>query len=222
MSNDSPAAPRWFEHRDLAGREEYAQRFIKIAEDGGDIDGEARFVDAMAARGSRILDAGCGTGRVAAALARAGHPAVGIDADPLLIERGQGFYPEVPLAVLDLAGLSGAALAERGLAENYDVIVCAGNVMHFVAEGTEAQIVANLASVLRPGGRIAFGFFSERYYTPDQLDVDAAAAGLVKEHRFATWEFHPYAPDSDWAVSVYSVGLKHQEAESERHGSAAR
>lgn len=207
MVADSPAeplpTPRWFAHRDPEQRHEYAYRFVRIAEGGDDIDGEARFIDAMADRGSRILDAGCGVGRVAAALARAGHRAAGVDVDPILIGKGREFYPGLPLAELDLAGLSAEALAERGLPASYDVIVSAGNVFHFVAEGTQGRIVANLAGVLRPGGRMAIGFWTGREYTHDLLDEHAAAAGLTRCFRFATWQFDEVAPDSDWAVSVY-------------------
>ena len=42
----------------------YVQRFRAMAESGKDLHGEARLIDAMAERGARILDAGCGPGRV--------------------------------------------------------------------------------------------------------------------------------------------------------------
>lgn len=204
MSHHEPAAsPRWFEHRDEAGRHEYAYRFRHIAGRGEDIDGEARFVDAMAERGAEILDAGCGVGRVAAALAAAGHHAVGVDVDPILIGKGREFYPGLPLAEMDLAEVTTESLTDRGLPAAYDLIVCAGNVMHFVGPATEARIVANLTSVLKPGGRMAFGFFTGREFTDDHLDELAAAAGLAREHRFATWNLDAFTDEADWAVSVY-------------------
>ena len=42
----------------------YVQRFRRLAEQGQDLVGEARLVDAMLQRESRVLDAGCGFGRV--------------------------------------------------------------------------------------------------------------------------------------------------------------
>ncbi len=45
----------------------YVKRFRSMVAAGDDLAGEARFVDAMVARGARILDAGCGPGRVGAA-----------------------------------------------------------------------------------------------------------------------------------------------------------
>ena len=51
----------------------YVERFRAMAREGRDLDGEARLVDAMLPRGSRVLDAGCGPGRVGGYLHRAGH-----------------------------------------------------------------------------------------------------------------------------------------------------
>ncbi len=199
----SAPAPAWFAHRTPQERVDYAHRFRRIAEAGEDVDGEARFVDALADRGATILDAGCGVGRVAAALARAGHEAVGVDADPTLIAKGREFYPTLPLATLDLWHLTPAALTAAALPAAYDLVVCAGNVMLFVAPESHAQILERISGVLRPGGRAAFGFLTGRDFTHDHLDDDATAAGLTREHRFGTWQSHPFTATSDWAVSVY-------------------
>jgi SAM-dependent methyltransferase len=201
VTSDTPR-PRWFDVRTPRQRAEYAERFLQIAAAGDDVDGEARFVDALAGRDSRVLDAGCGTGRVAAALAARGHAAVGVDADPVLVERGREQHPGLPLAVLDLCHATPGLLAEQMLPPSYDVVVCAGNVLHFVAPGTEARVVAALAALLRPGGRIAFGLATGRPYGPDSVERDAVAAGLEREHRFADWELRPWHEDSDWAVCV--------------------
>lgn len=203
MPEEQAPTPRWFAHRTPDERRDYAERFVRIAARGDDIDGEARFVDALAGRGATILDAGCGVGRVAAALAAAGHDGAGVGADPILIARGRDLYPRLALGVLDLANLSAAALADLGLPTTYDLVVCAGNVMHFVAEDTEHRVLRRLAEVLRPGGRAAFGFFTGRVYDHDDLDRDAAAVGWRREHRFATWNLDPYDESADWAVSVY-------------------
>ena len=51
----------------------YIQRWRTMLDAGDDIVGEGRFVDAMVPRGARILDAGCGQGRVGGYLAGQGH-----------------------------------------------------------------------------------------------------------------------------------------------------
>ncbi len=201
--NSEPPPTRWAQERSVDERRAYTQRFARIAAQGEDVDGEARFVDALAERGSPILDAGCGTGRLAASLRDRGHQAVGVDADPLLIEAGQRLHPGVPLATLDLTELTPRTLAEAGLPTSYDVIVAAGNVMVYVAPGTEAAVVSALAAVLNPGGRAIFGFHTDREFTVDQLDSAAVAAGWRKEHRFGTWQCHRFTAESDWATSVY-------------------
>lgn len=189
---------RWFDERSDEQRVDYSQRFVKIQAEGKDIDGEARFLDAMAEPGSRILDAGCGAGRIAHALTLRGHDAIGVDADPVLIEAGHTQHPETDLRVLNLVDLS----PDLG---TFDVVVCTGNVMAFVGPGTEATVVANIASVLAPGGRAVFGFHINRSYALSALDEHAASAGLTLEYRFGTWNMDPFTAASDWAVSVFRV-----------------
>ena len=187
---------RWFDEWTPEQRAAYASRFLDLAAAGHDIDGEARLVDALAGRGSRILDAGCGTGRVAAALAARGHHVLGVDLDPSLVDAGRRQYAGLPLRELDLLSLSPAI-------GTFDLIVSAGNVMVYLSPGTERAVLAAMASVLAPGGRAVFGFATDRPYTVSDLDADAAAAGWSREGRFATWQLDPFLPGSDWAVSIY-------------------
>lgn len=189
-------ATRWFDERSEVERTAYATRFVRLARRGQDIDGEARFVDALAGRESRILDAGCGTGRVAAALAARGHRACGIDADASLIAAGREQHPGLPLEHRDLLDLT----PDDG---PFEVIVAAGNVLVYVEPGTERAVLRALASVLAPGGAAVFGFATDRDYTPARLDRDAAAIGWRLAHRFATWQLDPWTDDADWAVSVF-------------------
>lgn len=181
----------------------YADKFAQYHADGTDLDGEARFVDMLAGRESTILDAGCGPGRVAAGLRVRGHDAVGVDKDAGLLADGRVRYPGVPLVELDLVELTPESLQDNDLPSSFDVIVSPGNVLVYVAPGSERQIVQNLAAVLRPGGRAVFGFATDREYTVDQLDADAASVGWRHEFRLASWHLDPWMPDSDWAVSVY-------------------
>lgn len=181
----------------------YADKFARYHADGVDLDGEARFVDVMVARGSTVLDAGCGTGRVTAALAGKGHRAIGVDKDAALVQIGLGRYPGVSLLVYDLAVLTGRVFGAQDLPESFDLIVCPGNVMVYLAPGTERRVLTNLASLLRPGGRAVFGFATGRDYTVEGLDTDAEAVGWTREHRFGSWHLDPFVGDSDWAVSVF-------------------
>ncbi|NJC11760.1 SAM-dependent methyltransferase [Micromonospora profundi] len=177
----------------------YIDRFRKLAAEGADLAGEARLVDTLVAPGSRILDAGSGSGRVGAALAERGHTVVGVDADPALVEAAQADYPGPRWLVADLAELDLPALGE---VEPFDAAVLAGNVLAFVAVGTEPEVLRRIAGHLRPDGVLAVGFGTERGYPLTAFDADAVAAGLRLEHRFATWDLRPWHDDADFAVSV--------------------
>ena len=167
-----------------------------MARDGADLAGEARFVDAMLAPGSRVLDAGSGTGRVSAALADRGHTVVGVDVDPQLIEAARADHPEPRFVVADLASLD---LADE---PPFDAAVVAGNVLVFVAPGSERQVLARLAAHVRPDGFVVTGFATDRTYRLAAFDADCAAVGLSMEHRFATWDLRPWRDDAPWAVTV--------------------
>lgn len=190
--------PRWFSGTKEGHSEWYVERFRQLAAEGADLEGEARLVDAMVSPGSRVLDAGCGTGRLSAALHRRGHEVVGVDVDPVLVEAARADHPGPAFQVADLSTLD---LAERG----FDLAVSAGNVMVFLAPDTEASVLERLRDHVRPGGRVVIGFRREETYPYDRFDADVAAAGLALEHRFASWHLDPFTEDSDFAVNVLRV-----------------
>jgi 2-polyprenyl-3-methyl-5-hydroxy-6-metoxy-1,4-benzoquinol methylase len=177
----------------------YIQRFEQLNAEGADLHGEARCVDAMAPRNARILDAGCGQGRVGGELARRGHTVVGIDADAELVEAARAAHPESSWLVGDLTELD---LQARGVAEPFDVIVCAGNVLTFLAPGTAPEVLARLHRHLSRGGRLIVGFGAGRGYTFEQFFADAAVAGLSIPLRLATWDLRAWTPSSDFLVAV--------------------
>jgi predicted TPR repeat methyltransferase len=156
-------------------------------------------LDAMLARGSRVLDAGCGPGRVGAGLASRGHVVVGVDVDPELIEAAEADHPGPTWLVADLAELD---LAAQGEPELFDAAVCAGNVMPFLAPGTEGEVLSRIAAHLRDEGLFVVGFGLDRGYSIADFDTQAGAAGLELEHRFATWDLRPWHDDAPFAVTV--------------------
>ncbi len=180
----------------------YTDRFDQMTADGTDLEGEARFVDALLQRNSAVLDAGCGTGRIAAGLQRMGHRAIGVDKDAGLIEIAMNRYPGVPFLACDLLLLDSERSASVGGPATFDLIALPGNVMVYLAPGSEPRVLSTLAGLLRPAGRIVAGFATDREYSADAFCSDAEAAGLVVEHHFATWQLGPVTPDSDWAVIV--------------------
>lgn len=181
----------------------YVERFRRLRLDGVDIAGEARTVDAMLERGSRVLDAGCGGGRVGAHLYAAGHEVVGVDVDPVLVEAAAADYPGPTWLVADLAELD---LPARGMPAGFDAVVCAGNVLTFCAPSTRRDVLDRLGRHLAGDGRLVVGFGTDRGYPVPRLLEDAAAVGLVADLLLSTWDLRPYAADADFVVALLRPG----------------
>ena len=179
----------------------YIERFRAMAAAGDDLDGEARFVDTMAPRHARILDAGCGPGRVGARLATLGHHVVGVDIDPILIAAAQHDHPGVTWLVADLSELD---LPASGITDGFDIVVCAGNVLTFLDPDTRRPVLASLRQHLNDGGRIVAGFGANRDYAFDDFLDDARHVGLTPELLLSTWDLRPLLAASDFLVAVLS------------------
>jgi 2-polyprenyl-3-methyl-5-hydroxy-6-metoxy-1,4-benzoquinol methylase len=199
---------RWVTETDDGHSQWYIERFRAMAADGVDLAGEARLVDAMVKPGSHILDAGCGPGRVGAVLHARGHRVVGVDADPELIAAALEDHAGPRWLVADLADMD---LTSHGVTEPFDAVVVAGNVLAFVAEGTEPAVLRSIAAHVVPDGVVVVGFGTGRGYPLDAFDAHLAEAGFELEHRFATWDLRPWHDDADFAVSVLRLPAPSQE-----------
>ena len=174
----------------------YIERFKMMEAAGHDLYGEARTVDAMVERNSRILDAGCGPGRLGGRLFELGHRVVG---DPALIAAAEEDHPGPLWLVGDLAELD---LPAKGISEGFDVIVSAGNVMGFLAPSTRGEVLRRFAAHLAPNGRVIVGFGAGRGYEFAEFFADAEEAGLELDLALSTWNLHPFKADSDFLVAV--------------------
>ncbi|MGB3770015.1 MAG: methyltransferase domain-containing protein [Rhodococcus sp. (in: high G+C Gram-positive bacteria)] len=185
---------RWALERSTQDSHSYVARFRELESAGDDMHGEARFVDAVLPRAARVLDAGCGTGRLGAELSRRGHSVLAVDLDPVLVAEART-HPDLEVVLDDLATME---LAPQSL----DAVVAAGNVMVFLAPGTEAAVLAKWHDALIPAGVVIAGFATDRDYTVENAERDLAAAGFTAVQRFSTWSVGVWADDADWAVLV--------------------
>jgi SAM-dependent methyltransferase len=175
--------------------DEYQRRFDDLAASGVDVHGEADFVLSFAP--ATVLDAGCGTGRVAVELARRGVTVTGVDVDPSMLATARRVAPGIEWVEADLTTLD--------LGRTFDVVVLAGNVPLFVSPGTQAALLARCAA--HTGGVLVAGFSLDRGYGLERFDADCATAGLVPVARYATWDRAAFDGGA-YAVSVLRPALR--------------
>lgn len=194
MAPDAPDPSNpWLNTRAVRG-DDYDATYRARERAGQNVHGEADFVESYHPK--NVLDAGCGTGRVAIELARRGLAVVGVDLDPRMLGTARKKASHLSWHLGDLAAIR--------LQRRFDAIVMAGNVMIFLAPGTEGAVLQNMARHLASGGVLIAGFqLSIGYLALDEYDRLAEAAGLVLAERYATWDRAPWTWASTYAVSVH-------------------
>jgi SAM-dependent methyltransferase len=181
---------QWARWRATVDLDEYESRFTHDA-----AHGEADAITRLGA--TRVLDAGCGTGRVAIELHRRGIEVCGVDLDDDLLALARRKAPEVTWVCADLATLR--------LGRTFDLVAMPGNVLLFCRPSDRSPIIHACAAHLEPGGLLVAGFSLR----PGEIDLDvydaaASAAGLAPVERWATWSGDPYA-GGDYAVSIHRL-----------------
>jgi len=190
---------------------DYSARFEALAAAGQDVHGEASYCAALVPRPARVLDAGCGTGRVAVRLHQLGYHCVGVDADESMLAVAIAAEPASSSPDWVLADLSTLDLDRHGIPGGFDLCVSAGNVIPLLAEGTLERTVFALTATLRPGGLLVTGFGLDAGHLPGNCPVttlaayDSAcsAAGLEHLARHCTWQGAAFTDSDGYAVSVH-------------------
>jgi SAM-dependent methyltransferase len=195
---------RWSDATGGVTGRDYAARFDELAATGADVHGEASFCAALVPAGARVLDAGCGTGRVGIRLAELGYDVTGVDLDESMLAVARERAPQLRWLIGDLATVD--------LGEAFDLVLMAGNIVPLVADGSESTVVARMAAHVATGGLLVAGFGLDRAHLPpaaatvriEDYDAWCASAGLTPAHRFSTWNATAYTEGSGYAVSVHA------------------
>ena len=170
----------------------YDDKWQRMAAAGENPHGEVDFV--MRYEPTSVLDAGCGTGRVAIELDRRGIEAAGTDIDATMLAKAADKAPHLRWELSNLAALE--------LARTFDLVVMAGNIVLFVEPGTEAEVVAGAARHVGSGGHLVAGFSLGHGVTVEAWEGWLVDAGLQVVDRFSTWNGNAWEPGSNYLVSV--------------------
>jgi SAM-dependent methyltransferase len=107
----------------------------------------ARYREALT---GRVLDAGCGAGRILSYLVMLGADAHGIDISSRMVEHCRERFPGVDVRVGDLANLKATVTGP------FDAIVLADNVIDVFDDQQRRAVLADVRDLLTPGGLILF------------------------------------------------------------------
>ncbi|MGE9009792.1 class I SAM-dependent methyltransferase [Leptospira interrogans] len=182
-SNFASVTP-WTMERGVMPREPYSSR-LKV-----------RLAVSIINDSSRVLDVGCGTGKVLLPLASACASITGMDTDHLVVKQ----------LTTDLASHNNATV-QVGNAEqmpfadsSFDTVVCYSTLCVVAKPST---VIAEIARVLKPGGRAVIDFHGARnantsfwrnYYAPLGIDLKAFSLSdvkrLMQEHGFFVDTIH--------------------------------
>jgi ubiquinone/menaquinone biosynthesis C-methylase UbiE len=115
-------------------------------------DLDQRFVERHCPRPGRLLDLGCGTGRLLMTMAQRGWHTLGVDLSPEMLQVAADKAMSAGLSI-DLLRANIAEL--EGLAdESFDCVACLFSTLGMVlGTAQRRQVAAHAFRVLRPGGR---------------------------------------------------------------------
>jgi SAM-dependent methyltransferase len=185
---------------------EYDKQWTEMAAAGKDPHGEVAFIQRLIHRRQlpeslSILDAGCGTGRVAVELDRRGYAAQGTDVDADMLGEARAKAAHLTWTQADLVRLN--------LGSTFDLIVLAGNVILFVDPADQPLVAGSLRTNTADRGLVLAGMQlareDGRHVAVAQWDNWMTAAGFELVERFANWDEGPWNTSSDYVVSLHRL-----------------
>ncbi|MBS1824932.1 MAG: methyltransferase domain-containing protein [Acidobacteria bacterium] len=144
--------------------------------------------------GERVLDVGCGTGHLTAAIAQAGASVLGMDSSEEMITQARAGYPDLTFVRADVTDFQ--------LEQPFDAVF-SNAVLHWVTEAAAAAQC--MARALRPGGRLVVEFGGKDNITQIASSVRQAIRAVTGREQAHQWYFPSIG---EYATVLESAGLR--------------
>jgi SAM-dependent methyltransferase len=155
-----------------------------------------------------VLDAACGSGGHALALAERGYGVVGTDVSPGMIDLARAKASNADNVTFQVAPLGD--LASRF--DPFDAVLCLGNSLpHLLTETALEQALGDLAACLRPGGLLVLHNlnYDKRWQRrPRWFAVDS---GHYRGHQVLVWRFADYLDQPEPRIDFHIAFFQQDE-----------
>ena len=118
----------------------------------------------------RILDVGCGIGRIAAPLAARGYTVTGLDVSLAALRTAQRRAPGPRYLALDQRHVG-------RMRWRFDAALVLWNSLAFAGRGGDLETLGGLAAILRPGGKIVFDLYHPEWLRRNEKSGERDARG---------------------------------------------
>lgn len=193
------ATPLAFYEADSLGTEVYDALAASI-QPSGPMNGDVEFYRRLASEtGGPVLDVGCGTGRVAAALATDGHEVIGVDVSVPMLRLANERLRSLEADVAARLSFLQADMTTLDLGRDFPLIVTPSRVFQFaLTSQAQRQALAALRRHLRPDGRLVLDLFDpllDRVVPTDDPPKRGGELVHPGSHNRVTWEVTGRSPE---------------------------
>lgn len=143
---------------------------VPLYRDRPDVD---FYVEEAGSVDGRVLELGCGTGRVLIPTARAGKDVTGVDSSPRMLDRCRDHLAEETPEVRDRVNLVRADMRDLDLDERFSIVLIPFRpIQHLIAVSDQIAALSRIHRHLEPGGRLVFDVFNPKlqYLTEDRSE----------------------------------------------------